>query len=277
MLVGVRWDSLYRYSQAVRLLHTELRVLPADAFGQRRLNATLQLEPQANAQRLVDAFGNEYHHVDFVDEIEEIHVAVEADVETAEAAVPDPGISPLMRHLLLSETSRSPFDPAIATLAEAIPDGFDPVATAQAVCTRLNDEFQFEVGPTDVSSTALDLVRLGSGVCQDFTHLMLAILRMHGIPSRYVSGYLAPHEGEDVGEAGHAWVQLLAPDGWHGFDPSNNARQDGRYVVTAVGRDYDDISPLRGAFSGIANEHWSAVVRVRSTPSAPSTQDQDQQ
>ena len=118
-----------------------------------------------------------------------------------------------------------------------------------------------------MGSTALDLIRLGSGVCQDFTHLMLAILRMHGIPSRYVSGYLAPHEGEDVGAAGHAWVQLLAPDGWHGFDPSNNSPQDGRYVVTAVGRDYDDISPLRGAFTGVANEHWSAVVRVRSTPS----------
>ncbi len=273
MLVGVRWDSLYRYSQAVRLLHTELRVLPADAFGQRRLNATLQLEPQANAQHLVDAFGNEYHHVDFVDEIEEIHVAVEADVETAESTVPEPGISPLMRHLLLSETTRSPFDPAIVPLAEAIPDGLDPVGTGEAISVFLNDEFQFELGPTDVDSTALDLVRLGSGVCQDFTHLMLAMLRMHGIPSRYVSGYLAPHEGEDVGEAGHAWVQLLAPDGWHGFDPSNNARQDGRYVVTAVGRDYDDISPLRGAFSGVANEHWSAVVRVRSTPS---TQDQDQ-
>ena len=272
MLVGVRWDSLYRYSQAVRLLHTELRVLPADAFGQRRLNASLQLEPHANPQRLLDAFGNEYHHVDFVEEVDEIHVTVEAEVETAESAVPEPGISPLMRHLLLSETGRSPFDPGIVQLAEAIPHGLDPVAAGQAACTFLSEEFEFEIGHTDVGSTALDLIRLGSGVCQDFTHLMLAILRMQGIPSRYVSGYLAPHEGEDVGEAGHAWVQLLAPDGWHGFDPSNNAAQDGRYVVTAVGRDYDDISPLRGAFSGVANEHWSAVVRVRSTPSSSQEQ-----
>ena len=272
MQVGVRWDSLYRYSEAVRLLHTELRVLPAAAFGQRRLSSSLQLEPQAQPQRLLDAFGNEYHHVDFLDEVEEIHVSVEAEVETAESAVPEPGISPLMRHLLLSETSRSPFDPAILEIAEAVPDNLDPVGTGEAVCELLSERFDFEVGPTDVSSTALDLIRLGSGVCQDFTHLMLATLRMHGIPSRYVSGYLAPPEGEEVGDAGHAWVQLLAADGWHGFDPSNNARQDGRYVVTAVGRDYDDISPLRGAFSGLANEHWSAVVRVRSAPS-----DQEQQ
>ncbi|MXW23595.1 MAG: transglutaminase family protein [Chloroflexi bacterium] len=272
MQVGVRWDSLYRYSEAVRLLHTELRVLPADAFGQRRLSSSLQLEPQAQAQQLLDAFGNEYHHVDFLDDVEEIHVTVEAEVETAESAVPEPGISPLMRHLLLDETVRSPFEPTILELAQAVPEDLDPVATGEAVCRLLNDRFDFEVGPTDVSSTALDLIRLGSGVCQDFTHLMLAILRMHGIPARYVSGYLAPIEGEEVGEATHAWVQLLAPDGWHGFDPSNNAPQDGRYVVIAVGRDYDDISPLRGAYSGVANEHWSAVVRVRSTAS-----DQEQQ
>ena len=275
MQVGVRWDSIYRYSEPVQLLHTELRVLPADAFGQRRLSSSLQLQPETQPQQLFDAFGNEYHHVDFLDDVEEIHVAVEAEVETAESAIPEPGISPLMRHLLLSETSRSPFDPTILEVAEAAPQDLDPVGTGRAVCELLHERYVFEVGHTDVGSTALDLIRLGSGVCQDFTHLMLAVLRMHGIPARYVSGYLAPDEGEDVGEAGHAWVQLLAPDGWHGFDPSNNAPQDGRYVVTAVGRDYDDISPLRGAFSGVANEYWSAVVRVRSTPSTQSqTQEQ---
>ena len=267
MHVAVRWDSLYRYSEAVRLLHTELRVLPADGFGQRRLSGSLELAPFAHPQLLFDAFGNEYHHVDFVEEVEEIHVAVEAEVETAESAVPEPGITPLMRHLYLGGTSRSPFDPAIAQLVHTFPKDLDPVAAGEALCTLLQERFTFELGHTDVGSTALDLIRLGSGVCQDFTHLMLAMLRMLGIPARYVSGYLAPHEGEDVGEAGHAWVQLLAPDGWHGFDPSNDSPQDGRYVVTAVGRDYDDIPPLRGAFSGVANEYWSAVVRVRSSPS----------
>ena len=272
MQVAVRWDSLYRYSQAVRLLHTELRVLPADGFGQRRLGASLNLAPQARPQRLVDAFGNEYHHVDFLDDIEEIQVSVEAEVETAESAVAEPGIPPLMRHLFLDATDRAPFDPAVALLADAVPEGLDPVATGRAACALLGERFQYDVGHTDVGSTALDLVRLGSGVCQDFAHLMLAILRMHGVPARYVSGYLAPHEGEEVGEASHAWVQLLAPDGWHGFDPSNDSPQDGRYVVTAVGRDYDDVAPLRGAYTGAANEYWSAVVRVRST-----SQEQEQQ
>lgn len=267
MHVAVRWDSLYRYSEAVRLLHTELRVVPADAFGQRRLGSSLQLTPPAGTHRLFDAFGNEYHHVDFLQEVDEIQVTVEAEVETAEGPIAEPGISPLTRHLLLAATSRSPFHPGVLALAQAIPDGLDPVATGAAACDMLHDRFEFEVGHTDVDSTALDLIRMGSGVCQDFTHLMLAMLRMHGIPARYVSGYLAPHEGEDVGEAGHAWVQLLAPGGWHGFDPSNDSPQDGRYVVTAVGRDYDDIAPLRGAYTGVANEHWSAVVRVRSAGS----------
>jgi transglutaminase-like putative cysteine protease len=93
---------------------------------------------------------------------------------------------------------------------------------------------------------------------------MLAALRMRGITARYVSGYLAPHEGEESGEASHAWVQLLAHDRWYGFDPANNASQSERYVVTAVGRDYDDVPPIRGTFAGIATEDWHTVLRVRS-------------
>ena len=144
--------------------------------------------------------------------------------------------SPLMRHLYLSPTARSPFEPAVAELCEGIPQDLDPVAAGLAISSLLHERFGFRVGTTDVGSTALDLLGLGHGVCQDFAHLMLAALRTRGIPARYVSGYLAPHVGEEAAQASHAWVQLLAPDGWHGFDPTNSARQDGRYVVTAVSR-----------------------------------------
>ena len=168
-----------------------------------------------------------------------------------------------MRHLYLSPTVRSPFEPAVTVLCEGIPRELDPAATGAALSSLLHRRFGFRVGSTDVGSTALDLLNVGHGVCQDFTHLMLAALRMRGIPARYVSGYLAPHVGEEAAQASHAWVQLLAPDGWHGFDPANDSPQDGRYVVTAVGRDYDDVPPIRGAFTGSAAEHWSTMVRVR--------------
>ena len=263
MHIAVRWESSYLYSQGVRLLHTELRVVPADGFGQRRLNAQLTLTPQARPQQLGDAFGNEYHHVDFIEEIDRIHVTLSAEVETGQPVEPEE-LSPLMRHLYLSPTARSPFDPAVAELCEGVPRDLGPVAAGEALSALLHGRFGYRVGSTDVGSTALDLLRTGDGVCQDFTHLMLAALRMRGIPARYVSGYLAPHVGEEAAQASHAWVQLLAPDGWRGFDPANDAPQDGRYVVTAVGRDYDDVPPIRGAFTGAASEHWHTMVRVRS-------------
>ena len=263
MHISVRWESSYLYSQSVRLLHTELRVIPVDGFGQRRLSAELTLTPEAPLHQLGDAFGNGYHHVDFLEEIGHIHLALRAEVETEQPVEHDEP-TPLMRHLLLAPTPRSPFDPAVAELFEGIPQDLDPVAAGEAIASLLQGRFGFRVGSTDVGSTALDLLRAGHGVCQDFTHLMLAALRMRGIPARYVSGYLAPHVGEEAAPASHAWVQLLAPDGWHGFDPTNSTRQDGRYVVTAVGRDYDDVPPVRGAFTGSATQHWSTLVRVRS-------------
>lgn len=267
MHIALRWDALYRYSQAVRLLHTELRVLPADGFGQRRLGGALMLAPQAAPQSLTDAFGNEYHHADFLDELTQLHIALEAAVETGGEAAAEPGVSPLMRHLCLAPTARCPFDPEVERLAGEVPPDLDPEAAGEALSALLHERFAFEVGPTDAGSTALDLLAQGSGVCQDFAHLMIAALRLRGVPARYVSGYLAPYEGEEVSEASHAWVQLLTPEGWRGFDPSAGAPQDERYVVTAVGRDYDDAPPLRGTFTGLANEHSSAIVRMRSTPS----------
>ena len=267
MHIALRWDALYRYSQAVRLLHTELRVLPADGFGQRRLGGALMLSPQASPQRLTDAFGNEYHHADFLEELTQLHIALEAAVETGGEAAAEPGVSPLMRHLCLAPTARCPFDPDVERLAGEVPPDLEPAAAGETLSALLHERFAFEVGPTDAGSTALDLLAQGSGVCQDFAHLMIAALRLRGVPARYVSGYLAPHEGEEVSEASHAWVQLLTPEGWRGFDPSAGAPQDERYVVTAVGRDYDDAPPLRGTFTGLANEHSSAIVRMRSTPS----------
>ncbi len=272
MHIALRWDSLYRYSQGVRLLHTELRVLPADGFGQRRIRGSLMLAPHASPRRLTDAFGNEYHHADFLDELTQLHVALEAEVETGEEAAPAPAVTPLLRHLFLAPTERCPFDPDVERLIAGVPPDLEPAAAGEALAALLHERFAFELGATDAGSTALDLLAQGGGVCQDFAHLMLAALRLRGVPARYVSGYLAPPEGEDVSEASHAWVQLLTPGGWRGFDPSAGAPQDERYIVAAVGRDYDDAPPLRGTFTGLANQHSSAVLRIRVLPPAAEAQ-----
>jgi transglutaminase-like putative cysteine protease len=268
MRVALDWESTYRYSEPVRLLHTELRVQPADGFGQQLVNSSLTMEPEATMQPLVDMFGNNYQHADFLEEVDHLTVSVQAEVETeltTEGHHPaEEQISPLLRHLYLASTARSPQGDPITALTESIPANLDPVSTGGALCQLIGERFTFEVGSTDVAATALDLLELERGVCQDFSHLMLGALRQRGIPARYVSGYLAPSQGEDSAEASHAWIQLLFDDQWYGFDPANDTVQDGRYVVTAVGRDYDDVPPIRGTFAGLASQEWKTKLRVRS-------------
>jgi transglutaminase-like putative cysteine protease len=262
VIVTVEWQSTYRYSTAVRQVHNELRVVPAARDGQRRLDVSLTTDPPARLLPLTDAFGNEYHYFDLLGSVREFSAALRATVDTAPDVVRDTHGSALTQFLMLQPTHRSPFDPRIGALLQEAGPGGGPLSVASRVMALIADRFQFEVGHTNVEDTALDLLNLGHGVCQDFTHLMLAALRMGGVPARYVSGYLAPASGEAHGDASHAWVQVYSNGAWHGFDPSNRQHQDERYVVCGVGRDYDDVPPLRGSFRGAAEQDWQARVQV---------------
>ena len=184
-----------------------------------------------------------------------------ADVRTADEPAEEPPLAPLLQRLLFLSTSRTPSDPAICALAERL-DARSPRALALAITDRIAERCVFEVGQTDVSATTLDFLQHGRGVCQDFAHLLIAALRPRGVAARYVSGYLGPTEGEQVGEASHAWVQVWHDGLWQGIDPANQCRQDGRYIVTAVGRDYDDVPPVRGGFRGGIEHDWTTSVRV---------------
>ena len=178
--ISLDWESTYYYSQPVRLLHTELRVLPADRAGQRLRSGSVALAPTATAHELRDMFGNAYHHVDFLEEVDQITVAVQAEVETELAGSDDEAGSPLLGHLYLASTERAPIDHAIAMLTDGVPTDLDPVATGRAFCRLFGEQFVFEVGSTDVAATALDLLDLRRGVCQDFSHLM-----RRAAPARY--------------------------------------------------------------------------------------------
>jgi transglutaminase-like putative cysteine protease len=139
----------------------------------------------------------------------------------------------------------------------------------------------FRPGVTDVDSTITEVLEHGSGVCQDFTHLMLAVCRRQGIPARYVSGYLytgdvagiEEHKAETAaellgGDAMHAWAECLMPDGtWAGFDPANNLLTDEHYIKVHYGRDYGDVAPLRGVYRGPAAD--SMIVAVKVTAELP--------
>ena len=262
MRYRVHWETTYEYEMPARSLHTELRLLPANRAAQWRIEGAIHLDPPARAFELIDGWGNRYHHVDIVGPLQQLTVSMSAEVETAQMAIEEPTFPPLLERMLLQPTLRSPSDPRIDALAAGLPLT-SPLELARAISDRIGERCVFEVGQTDVASTALDFLEQGRGVCQDFTHLIVAALRSRGVPARYVSGYLGPPEGEEVGAASHAWVQVLDGRTWHGFDPANRCDQDERYIVTAIGRDYDDVPPMRGGFHGLGEHEWATTVRVR--------------
>jgi transglutaminase-like putative cysteine protease len=258
--LDVAWSTTYAYSEPVRVLHTELRVVPAQRFGQQVAGWRLDVTPNAAIHALDDAFGNTVHHFDNLGSVQRIRVEMEAHVETAGGTVEHAELSPLERHLALTATVRCPHSRTIREFAPAR-GTLRPLDYAAELQRAMAAAFVFETGHTDVDDTAEELMTSGHGVCQDFAHFMLASLRMQGVPARYVSGYLETGHGA---EATHAWVQAWDGGAWHGLDPANNCPQDERYVVIGVGRDYDDVPPIRGSFRGSAEEEWNAVVGVQS-------------
>ena len=141
----------------------------------------------------------------------------------------------------------------------------DVRATALAFMNMLHLNVRYQKGVTDVTTTADQVLDILGGVCQDFTHLMLALCRAQHIAARYVSGYLfAPSNGQSGEEASHAWVDVFVPEeGWVSLDPTHNNAQTPFYVRVAVGRDYGDVSPTRGVFRGNAQEELDVQVTVR--------------
>ncbi len=271
MIVHIEWETTYQYTRPVRQLHSEICLLPSDRpNGQRLVSGRVVTSPVTDPRPFSDVFGNTVHHLDYLHPVDRLHVRVEAKVETSGGPESSVRLPPLLERLYLQPTPRAPhLDPALAILArEVVARGEptnDPLRLAASVNAHLRERFTFAVGATAVTATALDFLASGEGVCQDYAHVMIAVLRHHGVPARYVSGYLADAAGETLTEASHAWVQVLAADHWHGFDPANGVPQDERYVVTAVGRDYDDVPPVRGTYRGAAQEEWSTSIRIAAT------------
>ena len=148
--------------------------------------------------------------------------------------------------------------------------GADPVESLLRLSDCLHRNFEYAPGATTAESSMEDILASKRGVCQDYAHVMIAIARSWGIPSRYVSGYMhaTGRRGEITPEsATHAWVECLLPDlGWFGFDPTNAGIADERHVRIAVGRDYLDVSPTRGVLIDGQSSTLEATVKMQIIP-----------
>ncbi len=139
-----------------------------------------------------------------------------------------------------------------------------PAMFTQRCSEYIFEKFEYKKGITTIETTVDEILEFKSGVCQDFAHLLLEMLRSVSIPSRYVSGYICPNQdGARGAGATHAWVEVFLPSiGWVGIDPTNNIWVTDQHVVLAVGRHFNDCSPVKGTFKGPANQTLSVLVSV---------------
>jgi transglutaminase-like putative cysteine protease len=265
--------TTFRYSSPARASYNEVRQIPLTTARQTTLEARVQTSPIASQYSYWDYWGTQVVAFNVDGPHDELTVHGLSLVETQPPADPpdatwDDVAGVADRHAEFLSPSRYTHPGFELTgMAEAL-RAATPLQTVEAVVGWVHDSLEYVRGVTDVHTSATEAFAAGSGVCQDFAHLALAVLRAGGIPSRYVSGYLHPDPeasvgGEAVGES-HAWVEAWAGD-WWGLDPTNGVEIGRRHVVVARGRDYADVAPVRGIYAGNAEHRSSVTVRIART------------
>ncbi len=295
-LYHVVHETRYTYENPVSLSHQHLHLSPRDCLWQTCLAHQLDIDPLPTFQRRrFDCFGNPVTELSIEAAHHQLFVCSESTIEVR----PHLPLSPLADSLpwesvrdrlafaakpVLLDANRflfeSPYVRVKHEFSAFARSCFAPqrplLDAVQALMTRIYTEFTFDAKATTVATPVLQILEEKRGVCQDFAHLMLACLRSLGLSARYVSGYLLtqPPPGQErmVGaDASHAWISVFCPepDGgiWVDFDPTNNILPDTQHITLAWGRDFGDISPLRGVILG--GEDHDLDIAVTVTPCAP--------
>jgi transglutaminase-like putative cysteine protease len=284
MLFSIHYVTEYRYDEPVTDNLNALRVRPATTATQRCDEFHVRIDPETRLGRHADYFGTEVIEFGISGPHTSLTIDVRARVVTSEPAdPPDPAWEGLAAPSYLEAAGEyllaSIAEPPNGALAElfALSDLATPLEAVDALCSLIPERFEYRRGITYVGSTVEDLLRAGGGVCQDFVHLALILLRRHRIAARYVSGYLfaAPPDGgtDSVEVDTHAWLEVLLPDGgergepvWVGVDPTNRSRAGESYVKIGHGRRYDDVPPTKGVYRGGPAELSASVVMTRLDP-----------
>ncbi len=273
---AVTHTTTYRYDAPVTSSYNEARMRPRSDRHQTVLSWSLDVTPAARVVNHIDYWGSNVHHFDVQVPHTELSVVAKAMVETGVTAA---GPGEATWEDLGSEAIRDRFfemlvptpvvglaDDAVRSAADDIRRTADtPAAAAEAAVGFVHDRLGYEQGFTGVTTTASEVLAAGRGVCQDFAHLSLALLRAIGIPAWYVSGYLHPHDDPAIGEAAvgesHAWVAAWTGAVWP-LDPTSLAAVADRHVRVAAARDYHDVPPFRGVYAGGGSQELDVVVEV---------------
>jgi transglutaminase-like putative cysteine protease len=287
----IRHETRYRYAADVVHSHHLLHLVPRPAPYQQCLEHEIGIEPAAQRRTSeFDAFGNPVLRIEMAQPHRELAVVSQMQIEVhARPAVPVETTEPWEKvrdsfSYHGAWPSRDQLDAArfrhesphvrlkqafTDYSVECFPAGRPILACAEALTSKLQTEVTYAPGETGIGTAATEVLETRRGVCQDFAHLMIACLRSRGLPARYVSGYLrtntpASAEKKLVGDgASHAWVSVWSPPyGWIEFDPTNGCFAGTDHVAVAWGRDFGDVSPLRGVILGGGKHQLSVTVAV---------------
>jgi transglutaminase-like putative cysteine protease len=256
----VKHVSGYRYVSPVSASYNEARITPLTTDTQATIESRVEIEPAARSYRYWDYWGTLVHVFDLHVSHTELVVTGSSVVETNPAAERRTDVSwgELRARAddwseYLAPTDYVPLAPELEVVAAGFRSEIGPAAAALAISEWVRDKMAYRPGTTGVSTSAVEALRSEQGVCQDFVHVYLGIVRSLGIPGCYVSGYLHPATDATIGDAiqgqSHAWAEVWLGD-WVGIDPTNGEVPGLRHVKVARGRDYRDVSPLRGIYSG---------------------------
>ena len=294
MIYTLRHVTTYRYRKPVRFARCAMRLEPMRGEGQRVLESSVTVTP-APASRirrrdffgtLVDTVTIETPHTEFrVEAFSRVDVERPSPLESGigapfgrpweqawedvrEAALARRGLGPGEPVHFLFPSPRVPLVQAVTDYArESFPAGREAQAGACELMARIRADFRFDAKATTVSTPLAEAFAQRAGVCQDFTHIMIAGLRGLGLPAAYVSGYLRtiPPAGKPRlagADASHAWVAVWCGQGWIGLDPTNGIAASDDHIVVARGRDYADVSPLDGVVAASGPQKLKVEVDV---------------
>ena len=274
--------SHYRYATHAQQCVMMLCLKPRANQRQKLLHFDIKTQPSAYLSCETDYFGNTRHVLDVHQAHDALEITTFSTVEVAPVPLPSKVSVGSWKKIRSPDISFTNWDythpstlarpsPALAAFVDRhrIRPGHDSLEDLLQLSDTLYRNLHYAPGSTTAESSIEHILENGGGVCQDYAHLMIAIVRSWGIPARYVSGYLhvTGQPGEQVPDnATHAWVECQLPKlGWTGFDPTNRSLADQRHVRVAVGRDYRDISPTRGVLQGGGEIQLDVDVQVRAS------------
>lgn len=272
--------TAYEYADPVDVSFNEVRMTPLDGEGQHLLGHELHVHPAAAIQAYTDYWGALVEAFEVHTPHRVLEITATSTVDTPPLPVDEPHgswsevFSPSVKNAFAEYLSFSDYvdhadeDAGRASLVEKLRGTHDPHEAALTAMQSVRQQMSYTPGVTSVYTTAAEAWSAGHGVCQDFTHVLLSILRSLGVPARYVSGYLHTEDetpGDTVVGESHAWVEYW--DGaWHALDPTNDRAVGSAHVLVARGRDYADVAPVAGIYAGGRSAGFVVSVSITQLP-----------